>query len=120
MANIKKLFGLKIKEYRKSKALTQAQLAELVNVDDKHISCIESGKNFPSPELIDRLAVALNIVPKNLFEFYHLQELPDLKEDINLMLDKLTQEELVLAYKYIRTFLLWFDMSTLKQIFCIK
>jgi len=52
------------------------------------------------------LAVALNIEPKNLFEFYHLQELPDLKEDINLMLDKLTQEELVLAYKYIRTFLL--------------
>ena len=44
--NIKNLFGRKIKEYRKKRNLTQAQLAELVNVDDKHISCIESGKNF--------------------------------------------------------------------------
>lgn len=45
--NIKNLFGRKIKEYRKKKNLTQAQLAELVNVDDKHISCIESvGCNF--------------------------------------------------------------------------
>ena len=32
--NIKNLFGRKIKEYRKKKNLTQAQLAELVNVDE--------------------------------------------------------------------------------------
>lgn len=53
MTGIKILFGKKIKEYRKKKKLTQAQLAEFVNVDDKHISCIESGKNFPSPDLIE-------------------------------------------------------------------
>ena len=40
MNNLKTLFGRKIKEYRKKKNLTQAQLAELVNVDDKHIGCI--------------------------------------------------------------------------------
>ena len=72
--NIKNLFGRKIKEYRKKKNLTQAQLAELVNVDDKHISCIESGKNFPSADLIERLATSLEVEPKDLFEFYYLQE----------------------------------------------
>ena len=48
MAKIKVLFGRKIREYRKKKNLTQAHLTKLVNVDDKHISCIESGKNFLS------------------------------------------------------------------------
>lgn len=106
MANIKSLFGRKIKEYRKKKNLTQAQLAELVNVDDKHISCIESGKNFPSADLIERLATSLDVEPKDLFEFYYLQDVEDLKSDINIMLEKLNKEELTLAHKYIRTFLL--------------
>lgn len=106
MVNIKNLFGRKIKEYRKKKNLTQAQLAELANVDDKHISCIESGKNFPSPDLIERLATSLSVEPKDLFEFYYLQNAADLKSDITAMLDKLNEEELSLAHKYIRTFLI--------------
>ena len=106
MVNIKNLFGRKIKEYRKKKNLTQAQLAELVNVDDKHISCIESGKNFPSPDLIERLATSLDVEPKDLFEFYYLQDIEDLKSDIIKMLDKLNNDELALAHKYVRTFLL--------------
>ena len=104
--NIKNLFGRKIKEYRKKKNLTQAQLAELVNVDDKHISCIESGKNFPSPDLIERLATSLDVEPKDLFEFYYLKDAEDLKSDIITMLDKLNKDELALAHKYVRTFLL--------------
>lgn len=106
MSNIKILFGRKIKEYRKRKHYTQAQLAELVNVDDKHISCIESGKNFPSPELIERFSLALSVEPKDLFEFYHLQNSNDLKSEIISMLDNISDEELVLTYKYLRTFLL--------------
>ena len=104
--NIKILFGKKIREYRKRKKLTQAQLAELVNVDDKHISCIESGKSFPSPELIHRLSTSLCVEPKDLFEFYYLQENIDLKKDILSMLEKLSDEELALTHKYIRTFLI--------------
>ena len=40
VTNIKILFGRKIKELRKKYNYTQAHLAELVKVDDKHISCI--------------------------------------------------------------------------------
>lgn len=106
MGSVKILFGRKIKEYRKKLGLTQAQLSELVNVDDKHISCIESGKNFPSPELIERFSDALGIEPKDLFEFGYLKDAADLKSDIRTMLNELNQNELSLAYKYIRTFLL--------------
>ena len=104
--NIKVLFGSRVKEYRLKAGLTQAGLAELVNVDNKHISCIESGKNFPSADLLDRLANALKIEPKDLFEFYHLQSTADLKDGIKNMLEKLTSDELALTHKYIRTFLL--------------
>lgn len=106
VTNIKILFGRKIKELRKKYNYTQAHLAELVNVDDKHISCIESGKNFPSSDLIERLACALKVEPKNLFEFYHLQNYADLRSDILEMIDKLNDDELVLVYKYIRNFLI--------------
>ena len=106
MSEIKQLFGKKIKEYRKRKNYTQAQLAEMVNVDDKHISCIESGKNFPSADLIGRISQALDVEPKDLFEFYYLENMPDLKNDIINMLEKLNQDELSLAHKYIRTFIL--------------
>ena len=106
MENIKVLFGKKIKELRKKKAFTQAQLAELVNVDDKHISCIEGGKNFPSPDLLERLACSLNVSVKELFEFEYLKEPENLKNEISSILDKLTVEQLQLTYKYIKTFLI--------------
>lgn len=60
MANIKELFGLKIKEYRKKYLFTQAKLAELVNVE-----------------------------PKGFFEFYYLQDEKELKEDIINMINTL-------------------------------
>ena len=106
MDNIKILFGRKIRELRKKQNYTQAQLAEKVGVDNKHISCIESGKNFPSPDLISRLANAFLVEPKDLFEFYHLKENTNLKKDIIEMISSLSNYELELTYKYVRTFIL--------------
>ena len=104
--DIKKLLGLKVKEYRQKQKLTQEKLSELVDVDQKHISRIEAGGSFPSSELIGRLATALKVEPKDLFEFYHLQSEKDLKKDINLMLEQLSKENLSLVYKFVRTLVL--------------
>ncbi len=106
MDNIKVLFGRKIKEIRKKLGYTQAQLAELVGVDDKHISCIESGKNFPSADLISRFADALFVETKDLFEFNYHKNPTDLRKEISSMLANLSDENLILTYKYIKTFLL--------------
>ena len=106
MKDIKVLFGKKIREYRIKRSMTQAQLAEFVNVDNKHISCIENGKNFPSADVLNKLAKALSVEPKDLFEFYYLQDSSNLKNDIVNMLDKLSPQDVQLAHKYIRTFLL--------------
>ena len=106
MDNIKILFGRKIKEFRKKFNYTQAQLAEIVGVDNKHISCIESGKNFPSADLISRLALAFSIEVKDLFEFNYHKTPENLKKEIGSMIEKLNDDELVYVYKYIKTFLL--------------
>ena len=106
MDNIKILFGRKIKEFRKKFNYTQAQLAEIVGVDNKHISCIESGKNFPSADLISRFANAFSIDIKDLFEFNYLKEPQNLKKELSTLIEILHEDELRLAYKYIKTFLL--------------
>lgn len=104
--DLNKLFGAKVKEYRIKKNLTQWDLSGLVEVDQKHISRIECGKSFPSANVLEKLAAALGVEPKNLFEFYHLQDEKNLKKDILSMLNKLEKQDLSLIYKFIRTFFL--------------
>lgn len=48
-----------IRELRKSKGLTQAQLAEMLDVDFKTIHRIESGQGSKALDLAERIAVAL-------------------------------------------------------------
>lgn len=53
--------GKKIKEARIKNKLTQAQLAEIVSMHEKHISRIESGKYLPTLENIIKIFKALKI-----------------------------------------------------------
>lgn len=69
MSNLKELFGKRIKELRKNRGLTQEKLAELIGLNQRQLSRIESGVNFASSETITRLAIALDIEPKCFFEF---------------------------------------------------
>ncbi|MBQ8459802.1 helix-turn-helix transcriptional regulator [bacterium] len=71
MKDIKKILGKRIKELRKYKGLSQEQLAEYANVDQRNLSHIECGDNFPSKSLLD-IAKALEIDLPTLFDFEHL------------------------------------------------
>ena len=61
--------GLRVKFYRMRKKLSQAQLAELVSMDEYRISNIECGKCNLTLKTINKLAIALNIPLNNLFDF---------------------------------------------------
>ena len=63
----REIFKRNLKYYRKKKGLTQEQLAELVNCNPKYISEIESRNKFPSAEVIDALALALEVPVSQLF-----------------------------------------------------
>lgn len=53
--------------YRTQKGLSQLELSGICNCGKSTISGIESGKTFPSYDLIFRLAYALEIHPADLF-----------------------------------------------------
>lgn len=56
----KTAIGNRIRELRKSKGYTQAQLAEYVGIHEKHISRLESGKYFPSFESMIKIFKVLD------------------------------------------------------------
>lgn len=64
-----KSFGKKIKELRKAKKLTQTQLSYLCDIELSTLNRIELGKAGTSLSNILAIAHALEVHPKELFEF---------------------------------------------------
>lgn len=62
----KKIIGNKFKEYRKSKQLTQFELAEKVGLNEKQISRIEAGLNYPTYLTFVKLLEVLDV---NILDF---------------------------------------------------
>ena len=69
MVEARILFGKRVKELRRMKRLTQAQLAEITDLSVNYISQIETGEASPSFETMVRLAESLEIEMKELFIF---------------------------------------------------
>lgn len=61
--DIKGLFGYNIKRLRKSKGLSQMELANRLDMHFTFISDIENGKKWVSPETIAKIASLLNVEP---------------------------------------------------------
>ena len=59
-------FGEKIKEARKSKKLTQRQLADMIGAKHNSVSDWENDKNRPDPDTIELLCGILDITPNYL------------------------------------------------------
>ncbi len=70
--------GQKIKFFRKKMSLSQEQLAEMVNMETKSLSRIESGHNYPMYENLILISSALGVEP---WQLYYMEN----KKDINLM-----------------------------------
>ncbi|MED4600690.1 helix-turn-helix transcriptional regulator [Paenibacillus validus] len=69
MQDILKLVGSRIRDYRKSKGLSQDQLGEMCGFHFSYIGGVERGERNLSLENIGKIAVALDVEPKLLFEF---------------------------------------------------
>ena len=62
------LFITNLKDFRKSQKISQAKLADLCDSSQAYIAEIEVGKKFPSPDMIERIASALDIESYCLFQ----------------------------------------------------
>jgi len=67
MTNLKQLLAFNIKQNRRRLGISQARLAEKAKASTQYIAMIELGRKFPSVEMLERLAVALEIDSVNLF-----------------------------------------------------
>ena len=61
------IIGHNIKIERTIRRLTQEQLAELIDVHEKYIGVIETGKQNVTLKTLNKIANALNINIENLF-----------------------------------------------------
>ncbi len=101
MDNLQKKFGARIKEIRRSKNLTQEKLAETIDMDIPNLSNIERGKKFVSSHTLTKIAAALEVQEKDLFDFEHIKKSEDLIKLIVLLVEKSSEAELEYIYKMI-------------------
>ncbi|MDR0502017.1 MAG: helix-turn-helix domain-containing protein [Treponema sp.] len=67
MTNLREILAHNLKKKRQNCGLSQAKLAEMVNVSTHHITTIETARNYPTLDLVARLANALDIEIYELF-----------------------------------------------------
>ena len=101
---LKQIFGKRLKELRKSKKWTQEHLAELISVDTKHISFLETGRNFPSADLLEKIKVVFDVEYSDLFNFYNNPDKQKNLTRINNLLNDMTTEQVNFVYKLILEF----------------
>ncbi len=100
MHNLKTKLGQKIKYLRKQQNITQEKLAELINMDITSLSKIETGRNYPQPETIEKISKALNVEIGQIFTF----QSPETKEDYikainrNIQIIENNEEKLRILY----------------------
>jgi len=105
MVRCQHIFVQNLRKYRRKCGLTQAQLADKVDVSTHHIGMIELERNCPTFELMERIAEALNIKiyelfvdPSSLNENFELLR-REIREDIRLLLDETLEKTLAFQCK---------------------
>lgn len=58
--------GKRIKQYRTERGISQEELSEIININYRHISNIETGRRYPSLEIIVAIANAFEISADDL------------------------------------------------------
>jgi len=97
--NTKKLLGQRIKEIRKSKKITQEQLAEMINVEPTTISNMECGRNYPNLATLEKALKVLNSNFQEVFDFEHFDEKSVLIGKLKTYIDNADDKELEFLYK---------------------
>jgi transcriptional regulator with XRE-family HTH domain len=67
MSTLRHILALNIRERRYVLGLSQAKLAEAASIATAYVAMIELEKKFPSVEVLERIAKALNLDPTELF-----------------------------------------------------
>ena len=103
MYSLKKQFGLRIKELRKSNGLTQEQLAEKLGMDTPNLCRMENGTHFPQTKNLVKLAEIFDIDIKELFDYEHIKTKDEIIKKINDFLNNANIKDIEFIYKTIKS-----------------
>lgn len=98
-------FGKRLKEIRKRKGLTQEQLADLMNMDVNNISYLEQGKHLPKKENLEKLCMALDVEPKELFDFGYMKTKSEIIKELTNTIKTASLKDLQYFKKVIDSYL---------------
>ena len=96
MTNLRQILALNMKKRRNTLGFSQAKLAEKVNTAPTYIAMIELEKKFPSVEMLERIAQALEMDTTELFSVKPLPEdsLKKLHKAVLLDFEKIIMKKL--------------------------
>jgi transcriptional regulator with XRE-family HTH domain len=102
MTHFQRVFIQNLRFLRSERRISQMKLSELVNITPNYLNAVENGKNFPSPEVVQRIIEVLEVLPYQLFleqpsksrmaknseRTVLLQEIIHFQQDFNRKLDR--------------------------------
>jgi len=101
MTNLREILAYNLKEKRQNCGFSQAKLAEMVSVSTHHIATIETARNYPTLDLVERMAKALDIEIYELFinPLSPPEEMERLYEEVAKNLEQLIGESMERHYQ---------------------
>ena len=74
MIRLRTILAENIKAYRKEQGLSQLNLANMIDSAPNYIAMIEAEKRFPTDTMLEKLALALDKEPYELFSISPLKK----------------------------------------------
>jgi transcriptional regulator with XRE-family HTH domain len=88
MDYIRECFSANLKIRRAMMRISQEKLADLSGVSAGYIANLETGRSFPSTEVLLKLSVALNVAHWKLLADPHKDEIDYSRDELSSILDK--------------------------------
>lgn len=104
-----KRLGLRIREERKRLNLTQAQLAEAVDISDTYMGAIERGERSLTLDTLVRLVNRLGVTVDYLLSDSVADNDSNIMEQFKQIIDQQPMERKQLAINVLRTLFAYFD-----------
>lgn len=90
MTHLQKLFIYNLRCYRTRANISQLAFSEMIGITPNYLNAVENGKNFPSPDVLQRMADAIGIMPYELF--LESPSSPTVNEETNQVLSRLKHD----------------------------
>jgi transcriptional regulator with XRE-family HTH domain len=105
MTPLQETFIRNLRFFRKKRGISQLKFSELIGISPNYLNAVENGKNFPSPEVLQNIANALDIFPYQLFLEHPANrpkraEITPIVQELTLVKQKLVKELDEIIKKY--------------------